>query len=209
VLAGRHQPQKGDTLIEVLFAFSVLSLIVVGSLSIMNQGSSAAQRALETTLVRQQIDAQATTLRFLHGAYVAQFQPSGRYSPATPAGQWSVMANSLTASSATQFLGAAQCPAPAVGSFILDSANARYVPGTGGQLVAAPAIAQVVYQGSPEALSASQGIWIEGIRSVAEADVNKNNTRYIDFHINACWESPGQGLPMTMGTIVRLYEPRS
>mgnify|MGYP007031190970 CR=1 FL=1 len=83
--------RPGDTLIEVLFAFSVLSLIIIGSLSIMNQGTLAAQRSLEITLVRDQIDAQATTLRFLHDAYVAAYQPNLTYDPATPAGQWALL----------------------------------------------------------------------------------------------------------------------
>jgi hypothetical protein len=57
-------------------------------------------------------------------------------------------------------------------------------------------------------LQEAQGIWIEGIRSQANGDSNQTNTRFIDFHIRACWENPGQGPPMTIGTIVRLYEPR-
>ena len=35
--------QSGDTLIEVLFAFAVLSLVIVGALSIMNQGAVSSQ----------------------------------------------------------------------------------------------------------------------------------------------------------------------
>ena len=55
---------RGDTLIEVLFAITVFSLVVVTSLAIMNQGTQAALRSLQLTLVRQQVDSQAEALRF-------------------------------------------------------------------------------------------------------------------------------------------------
>src|ERR1035437_7179154 len=82
--------QRGDTLIEVLFAVSVFSLVAIGGLTIMNQGSNTTQRALEITLVRQQIDAQAEGLRFLHDAYIASYRPGATYSTDVPAGQQAI-----------------------------------------------------------------------------------------------------------------------
>jgi type II secretory pathway pseudopilin PulG len=200
--------QKGDTLIEVLFAFTILSMVIVGAMSIMNQGTIAAQRALETTLVRGQIDAQATTLRFLHDAYVAKFQPNLTYDANTPAGQWAVMAAAISATSATSFGSLTTCPTPPSGSFVLDASNATYKAINTTIGVPATTYAQVTYDPVSGVLKDAQGIWIEAIRSVASGDVNQDNTRYIDFHIMACWGNPGQGPPMTIGTIVRLYEPR-
>ena len=83
--AQRKNLQRGDTLIEVLFAFAVLSLVIIGALTVMNQGTLASQRSLETTLVREEIDGQATTLRFLHDAYVAKYQPNITYPANSPA----------------------------------------------------------------------------------------------------------------------------
>ena len=209
----RHKQglQKGDTLIEVLFAFTILSMVIVGAMSIMNQGTIASQRALETTLVRGQIDAQATTLRFLHDSYVAKFQPNfTSYDAATPAGQWFAMTSAITAPSSTSFANLSACPSPPNGSFILDAANAKYkplVPSTNS--IPAITYSQVTYDPISNVLKDAQGIWIEATRSVASGDANQDNTRYIDFHIMACWDNPGQGPPMTIGTIVRLYEPRS
>ena len=60
--------QRGDTIIEVLLAFSIFSLLSVGAMTVMGQGTNASQRALEITLVRQQIDAQAEALRAAHQA---------------------------------------------------------------------------------------------------------------------------------------------
>lgn len=205
----RNRLQRGDTLIEVLFAFTILSLVVVGAMSIMNQGTLASQRSLETTLVRQEIDSQATTLRFLHSAYVAAYQPDGVYAANTPAGQWKLMADNLTATSASAFDGGSTtCQTPPSGSFILNGARATYITGSAALLVPSVTFAQLRYDAASNELLASEGVWIEAIRSVPSADANAQNARFIDFHIRACWDNPGSGPAMTIGTIVRLYEPR-
>lgn len=197
--------QRGDTLIEVLFAFAVFSLIVVGALSLMNQGTVAAQRALETSLVRSEIDAQATTIRFLHDAYVAHFQPGATYGANTPAGQW-VKMTEITRSEASAFGGVSVCDVAAPEkSFILNAVTAKYHSASS-KFEKATNIAKVNYESNT--LTNSQGVWVEAVRSAGVDDSNLQNTSYIDFHIRACWDSPGQGLPMTLGTIVRLYEPR-
>jgi len=197
--------QRGDTLIEVLFAFAVLSLVIVGALAIMNQGSIASQKALETTLVRDEIDAQATTLRFLHDAYVAAYQDDKTYAATTPAGQWRIMSDKITNAKASAFGGNETCTRPAK-SFILNTTTAKYTDDAN-VFAQADTYAKLSYTGA--ALTTAQGIWIEGQRGDLDNSTNKDNTQYIDFHIRACWNGPGQGPPMTLGTIVRLYEPRN
>jgi hypothetical protein len=193
----------------VLFAFSILSMVIVGAMAIMNRGTVASQRALETTLVRSQIDAQATTLRFLHDAYVAKFQPNISYDAMTPAGQWAAMSDGISAVAASSFANITSCPAAPSGSFIMDAANAKYLAYGNAKMVPSVTSSRVTYGVKSGALSQSQGIWVEAIRSPQSPNANQQNTRYIDFHIMACWESPGRGVPMTIGTIVRLYEPQS
>lgn len=204
----RQRLERGDTLIEVLFAFAILSLVVVSAMSIMNQGVLATQRSLETTLVREEVDAQATTIRFLHDAYVAKFSSSATYPVNTPAGQWVEMTKNLTATAATSFGAATTCPTAPTSAFVVDGATAKYVKNVGNKLTRATTFAQLKYDSSG-VFTEAQGIWVEAIRSAASADMNKNNVRFIDFHIRACWDGPGGGQPMTIGTIVRLYEPRS
>lgn len=68
--------QHGDTIIEVLLAVTVFSMVAVGGMAIMNQGAAMAQRSLEISLVRQQIDAQADALRYIHHAYASSFDAS-------------------------------------------------------------------------------------------------------------------------------------
>jgi type II secretory pathway component PulJ len=65
--------QRGDTIIEVVFAVTVFSMVAVGGLALMNQGAAMAQRSLEIGMVRDQMDAQADALRYMHSAYIANF----------------------------------------------------------------------------------------------------------------------------------------
>ena len=69
----RRKPQlKGDTLVEVMFAVGIFGMVAIGAIGIMNKGLYDAQKALEITMARQEIDAQAEALRFLHDAYISE-----------------------------------------------------------------------------------------------------------------------------------------
>ncbi len=204
--------QTGDTLIEVLFAVTVFSLVAVGSLSIMNQGTATAQRSLEITLVRQQIDAQAETLRFIHDSYIAAYPDSMTAGDAAlewddpnPLNNNKIVDNAVPA--ATSF---GTCPESVAGltdlgakPFILNTKTAKLeAPGTKISFTV-PTFAQLRYDTVvPVNLVQSEGIWIEAVQGIG------TTSNFIDFHIRACWSSPGQANKMTLGTIVRLYEPK-
>lgn len=208
----RRGGQEGDTIIEVLFAVAVFAMVAVGSLAIMNQGTAAAQRSLEITLVRQQIDAQADAIRYIHQAYVAAYQGSGS-APSGTAAEWVKMTNKATgkgADSASDFglTNGATCPdrVPGQKPFILDARTAT-VWGPAPDMSAPdgaslPPFSQVIYN-DDSSISRAYGIWIEAVPSTGS-----NGTGFVDFHIRACWDAPGSSAPMTLGTIVRLYEPR-
>jgi len=209
-----HRRQRGDTLIEVLFAVTVFSLVAVGSLAIMNQGIATSQRALEITIVRQEIDAQSQALRFMNSAYVASYQTNQTQYPAGPAQEWATMLASITSTPVqipTEFSNVTVCPTPPSGSFIINAHGAKFVSAIGNVLQPAVTYAQVNYQTDSNVISSvtsAQGIWIEAIPSAVSGDKNQASAGYIDFHILACWDGPGNGPPVTIGTIVRLYEPR-
>ena len=63
--------KKGDTLIEVTIAIGIFSMIAITVASVMSSGTSGSQMALETTLAREEIDAQAEALRFIHSSYIS------------------------------------------------------------------------------------------------------------------------------------------
>lgn len=63
--------KKGDTLIEVTLAVGIFSMVAIAIVAVMSGGTSSAQTALETTLAREEIDAQAEALRFIQSSYIA------------------------------------------------------------------------------------------------------------------------------------------
>jgi type II secretory pathway pseudopilin PulG len=206
------QKERGDTIIEVLFAVAIFAMVAVGSLSIMNQGTSTAQRSLEITLVRQQIDAQAEAIRYIHQSYVANYQKSGA-APTGIAAEWPKITNPTTGKGATgasvfgDIVGQS-CPTTAPGQrpFILNARTATLWNSTPSMTAPAdgsvPPFAQVAYN-SDSSINQAFGIWIESVPSTGA-----DGPGFVDFHIRACWLGPGNVAPMTMGTIVRLYEPR-
>ena len=209
------QRERGDTLIEVLFALTVFSFIVVSSLSIMNQGVSASQRSLEITTVRQQMDGQAEVLRFLHDSYVEAYQSGKGFNTAdaasSPAEEYYKIIQFAKAggrTAASPFGGAGPCVVPSdIGKdFILDPFTATLVTSvtTPNVFQKATTYAQLTYTTS-NVLKNSQGLWIEAITSPTTGA----SSGYTDFHIRGCWDAPGLNSPMNLGTIVRLYEPRA
>lgn len=206
MLRNKNHTSRGDTLIEVLFAIATFSLVAVGSLAIMNQGANTAQRSLEITLVRQQIDAQAVTLRYLNSSYITAFRPNATYVTNTPAAQWSdILSSGLVSTNLSPFP-PTTCPSqPPYNSFILNTHTATFIQLNSNIFTPATTFSQVIYNGNQ--VHSSDGIWIEAVRHSIVNDKYQKNADYIDFNIRACWSSPGESAPATLGTIVRLYEP--
>lgn len=63
--------KRGDTLIEVSLAIGIFSLVAIAVVAVVSGSTSAAQSALEVTITREEIDAQAEALRFIHTSYIA------------------------------------------------------------------------------------------------------------------------------------------
>ena len=64
--------KRGDTIIEVTFAITIFSLISVITIQLMDRDVAIIQGALETEMARNEIDAQAEALRFIHNAYLSE-----------------------------------------------------------------------------------------------------------------------------------------
>lgn len=211
-LTRRRGREQGDTIIEVLFAVAVFAMVAVGSMTIMNQGTATAQRSLEITLVRQQIDAQAEAIRYIHKAYIAAYQNGGGAMTGTAA-EWAKMTSRTTghgADGASEFgqVEGDVCPTavPGQNPFILNARTAKVSSSapsmTAPDDASLPPFAEVVYN-DDSSINQAYGIWVEAVPSRATGGPG-----FVDFHIRACWSAPGTSAPMTLGTIVRLYEPR-
>lgn len=67
----RLKKNRGDTLIEVTIAVGIFSMVAIAVVSVISSSTSSAQSALETTVTREEIDAQAEALRFIQSSYLA------------------------------------------------------------------------------------------------------------------------------------------
>jgi type II secretory pathway pseudopilin PulG len=203
-LTDRHTAEQGDTIIEVIFAVAIFSFVAISCLTIMNQGIAVGERALELTLVRQQISAQAEALRFIHEASLSSNDPSNPH-----AVTWGRFKNEFAQGSASTFgTSGVDCQIPSGSSYRPFILNARTATIWGSRPAASvtgtssPPYSQVIYNPSNSSITAAYGIWVESVPSSTLLE-----KRFIDFHIRACWPAPGTARPMTIGTIVRLYDP--
>lgn len=202
-MLARSSRQRGDTIIEVLFAVTIFSLVAIGGLSLMNQGTAMAQRALEIGLVRQQIDQQADALKYLNQAYVADYGKRG-----TATTRWQQIIQSEAVDRAQDFKDVTKdgvCKMPTAGGnpFAL---NIDKLSGTSDPRIV-PTVDDVATYSRirhDEDGVRSEGLWVQAVRSPSSDD----RPGFYDFHIRACWITPGQAQPVVIGTIVRLYEPR-
>lgn len=245
--------ERGDTLIEVLFAVSIFSAVVVGTIVIMNQGIASAQQALEINLVRNQIDTQAELLRHLNNAKLTAL---GRNATGDSAEWDGIVAKAGTTAADYGLISVFECTSD-IDNCAPDAAgadatrpcepaslpnNAFFInPKTGamvekndlvgGGSAFRPAVVfsqvqstekytaqtvgevtSVVESSNPDMVSTM--LWIQPVSSANDPNGGTLGgsaltlTKYYDFHIRACWDSPasGGGL-MKLGTIVRLYVP--
>ncbi len=185
--------EGGDTIIEVMFAFVIFSLVVIGTFMLMNRGVALAQQSLEITQVRSQIDAQVTMMKYL------QQQPDDtiwrKLISSAPGGYLS--------GTVDVFSGTSSCPTVAQ----LKSRRAFFIAQTAG-VIDAIAIGDTTYQDAVTysridqtvASPRAYGLWAQITK--AEGD------KAYDLHVRACWGSVGTTQPMTIGTVARVYDAR-
>lgn len=195
--------ETGDTVVEVAIAFAVFSLLAVGASMIMNRGMTSAQESLETTLVRQQMDGQAETLRYLHQEYIAEYP--NITSPVASTFR-DILDNRATDADASPF-GDVEClediPDLKNPFLVRPDSPEDIITKTNDKL-------QAISAGGPAGYAiregdTSYGLWIEAVKG-DDAAVGTGALFY-DFHIRACWYGLTSDKPRTLGTIVRLYVP--
>lgn len=177
--------QRGDTLTEVMFATAVAALVIVLSMTAMNRSFAQTQMTIETTFVRQSIDAEAELLRYARDQYTAD--PSG-----VGGKTWRDVLDLKkdTASSFGSCYNNDLAHLPPKSFFIKDDdLNAIQVDSTQTDFTRPDTFADI-----------GKGIWIEAVQQSPPATIP-----YLDLHIRACWEPPFNGPDASLGTIVRLY----
>lgn len=185
---------RGDTLVEVLLGVTIFSLVAVIALETMNRGMAIAQYSLETTLVRQQVDAQAEMLRYAHDMKNDTWKKL-------------VDNNSVSVSAVNGNegnLGVEKCPDDfSTKEFALAAtpslASKISILNNPGDYKAAETYARI-----DSDTKKTYGISVRLVKP-STATGSRDSNKY-DAYIKACWMPVGSKMPATIGTIVRLYD---
>ena len=185
---------RGDTLVEVLLGVTIFSLVAVIALETMNRGMAIAQYSLETTLVRQQVDAQAEMLRYAHDMKNDTWKKL-------------VDNNSVSVSAVNGNegnLGVEKCPDDfSTKEFALTAtpslASKISILNNPGDYKSAETYARV-----DSDTKKTYGISVRLVKP-STATGSRDSNKY-DAYIKACWMPVGSKMPATIGTIVRLYD---
>lgn len=185
---------RGDTLVEVLLGVTIFSLVAVIALETMNRGMAIAQYSLETTLVRQQVDAQAEMLRYAHDMKNDTWKKL-------------VDNNSVSVSAVNDNegnLGVEKCPDDfSTKEFALAAtpslASKISILNNPGDYKAAETYARV-----DSDTKKTYGISVRLVKPSTTTG-SRDSNKY-DAYIKACWMPVGSKMPATIGTIVRLYD---
>lgn len=185
---------QGDTIVEMVLAFAIFSLAAVGTITVINSGVATTQRDLETTLVREQIDSQAELIRYVHDTKNPSWATLIASPVATPAALSQSCQTTATLNSKSAFY-----IQPTIKVDPTQSTFAKVaITGASNYSDSPDTYAKIDYASGAVK---SQGIWLQ----VTKAQQNGPVTAY-DFYIHACWNSIGIHVPMTLGTIVRIYD---
>ena len=185
---------RGDTLVEVLLGVTIFSLVAVIALETMNRGMAIAQYSLETTLVRQQVDAQAEMLRYAHDMKNDTWKKL-------------VDNNSVSVSAVNDNegnLGVEKCPDDfSTKEFALAAtpslASKISILNNPGDYKAAETYARV-----DSDTKKTYGVSVRLVKPSTTTG-SRDSNKY-DAYIKACWMPVGSKMPATIGTIVRLYD---
>lgn len=183
-MAGKWR-QRGDTLVEVLMAMVILSIVIVGGITMMSRGIRAAQIAVEHTQVRLAMSGQTELLRYMRDGYAQD--------PNSTAGQaWTGLFNGTP-------LYADNTPSSYNTCGVTSSKTGFYLQESGPNVQ--------VNQFNPSltpttAATVGKGLWVEATRSPSAV-----TPAYVDFQLRACWLGIGTTARQETVTVVRLYDP--
>ena len=193
---------RGDTIIEVMLAFAIFAALAVSVTTIMNSSIAATQRSLDTTLVRQQIDSQADLLRYARDNQLPEWDTI-KAEDNLFSGDRSVLTGAFTTCpDHTAITGSAGSKAFFV-SYNNTGAITRNPITSLSNFVPAPVYSRVNLGSiTPRA----EGLWVLAVHAQGSSGSPAVPVKAYDMYIRTCWNSPGQTMPMTITTIVRLYD---
>ncbi len=210
--------KKGDTIVEVLFSMAILGMVVIIVLMIMNRGLTVAQAALEIDSVRNQMNSQAEIIRLMSSSSKIRSYNQG-FNQNNHLESFLIPTSQDVQPFEDMVDANNNCVIPN-NSFVVDVRDGHIYDQS--HIVPASVFSRLVYGYAPDSnkiednhnFIRSEGLWVQGRRVTGEeigGGVNAaGNDKFnaIDFHIRACWTSPGSTRPTTLATIVRVYDER-
>jgi prepilin-type N-terminal cleavage/methylation domain-containing protein len=176
-----YRKERGDTLVEVLMAIVIISVVIVGAMTVMSRGLAVAQIALEHSQTRLVINSQLEMVRFARDAYVKD-------RTSATALQWQAIVTGSN-STAVNYDGSCNVSGGKQGFYMTKNATQvtrnTYTPST-------PAVLP----------SPGQGVWIEAVLSPGGT-----TPAFVDFVVRACWQASGSNGQQRTVTAQRLYDP--
>lgn len=178
----------------MVMAFAIFAIAAIGTLTVLNKGVATTQRNLEITLVREQIDTQAELIRYAHNTQDASW--SAITAPSSLVATPLALNKSCTAVAG---ISSGFYIQPTIDSS--DPSNTKFIRKAlvSTSFTRPETYAKINYDDGPA--MKSEGIWIQATKAQQNGSVSA-----YDFYIHACWDSVGMHTPMTLGTIVRVYE---
>lgn len=251
---GKGGVKRGDTIIEVMFAIAVFCLVAVISIAMMNRGVSSAEAALETVVARNELNAQAEALRFIHSSYISEMTLPICNGTTERCQQYvdlweKIATNAMPADSITIEYPLNRCEDVYDNNkkllidnkaFVINTRDISSRTGTGTtnvnvsyvSVLDQPAVfrqtqlnARIIYTYDSATteednsvaqftdggikynrVQAAEGIWVVAVKSSAQDALG--NPQFYDFYIQTCWYSPNTTAPVSLDTVIRLYNPK-
>lgn len=184
--AVKHEPERGDTLIEVLVAIAALATVITLFYSIMQSSFSQGQIALERSVTQARMNGQAAMLREAQNRYLTAQAAAARKT-------WTDILSSVNDGRPLSSDEEA-CSANTTRKkfFLATNSSTSVASDYGGTLKA---------DGSYPV--PGSGMWIEGYKV---ASPTGGGRAFYAFYLKSCWTSSFGGQDQAMRTIVRLYE---
>jgi len=196
----RKLTERGDTLVEVLLAVTILATSISMSYTIMTRMFAVGMVALERSQTQAILNGQAALLRDAQHRYLTGGDATDWNDIAT---NRIVLPAQLQEDGCTPMTGSLTPTFTTSGKwFFLDPTKANGVSPfktvVDGSIVPSPI--HIPRTGTYP--SYNDGIWIEGVKYSA------GGQSYYDFYLKACWDSPYASVRQQMKTVVRIFDAK-
>ena len=201
----RKVNQRGDTLIEVLIAITVMGIVVVGVMAMMNRTLVSMRNSAERTAVRAEINSQTELLHYLHATNHDGGWDKIRRLAHDNVNHARTSCRITTSTSADDSQGSFFIDSSDLNNIIVqDRLGYTMIYAGGGNIPRGVNLSGRATVGM-ESDRTTTGIWIDAVFH----PISGTNPRpYFDFYIKACWTPLGGRVNSESVTIVRIYDTR-